>query len=141
MPEREIPITFRLHGAMCGALGIGNNLNKASESDLQIISEYVGTYKRIRDVIQFGRLYRLKSLAECELQAVQYNREGKSVVFVFLPTIRMGKKWYRLKLRGLEEEKTYQVKINGEKIIKSGSYLVNYGVEVNLTHDYDSQMI
>ena len=46
-----------------------------------------------------------------------------------------------VKLRGLENYSKYLIKINDEEIIKSGSYLMNRGLDIKLSGDYSSDII
>lgn len=139
--KRSVPLSFALHAAMCGSLGIGTNLNQADEEELAQIREQVETYKRIREVVQFGELYRLNSFERDDFHAVQYVKDRKSVVFAFLVHGRYGKSQYRMKLRGLDPEKQYRVTGSELELVKSGAFLMHYGVPVKLEGDYDSVMI
>lgn len=138
---RKASLRFALHAAMCGSLGIGNNLNKMSEADLKLLKEAVQSYKEIRETVQFGTLYRLSSARTELVHAVQYVREKESVVFIFLPHTRYGKDQYRIRLRGLKEERTYRVEYQGKTLAKSGAFLMSCGLELHLTGDYDSCMV
>lgn len=138
---RKASLAFALHAAMCGSLGIGNDLNGLEESELALIAQQISLYKQIRHTIQFGELYRLKSLEKDGFQAVQYTEGQKSVVFVFLAHGRYGKNSFRFQARGLESESYYQVQIQGKTMKKSGAFLMHYGMEVTLTGDYDSCVI
>lgn len=141
MDRRKMPLHFCMHSAMCGTLGIGIDLNSTSDEKLEEIAGYIKIYKEIRDVVQFGDVYRLQSLNHSPLQVVQYNKAPDNVVFIFLDHERYGDGWYRIKLRGLEENKNYVYQLNGKEVIKSGAFLMHYGVECSLYGDYDSCMI
>lgn len=141
MNRRQIPLKFSLYSAMCGALGIGINLNEASDEKLEEIAVYIRQYKQIRDVIQFGKLYRISSLRNQPLQVVQYVKENQSVVFFFLDHERYGNEFYSVKLRGLEENKIYSYEIAGKTYEKTGSFLMNRGMDIRLSGDYDSSMV
>ena len=52
---------------MCGALGICMNLNKADDESMDQLKSYVQQYKEIRNIVQFGRLARLKSCMKDEM--------------------------------------------------------------------------
>lgn len=84
-------------------LGIGIDLNRASDEKLQEIAGYIADYKKIRNTVQFGDLYRLSSLKNAPLQAVQYVLDGQSALFLFLDHERFGETWHSVKLRGLKE--------------------------------------
>ncbi|MGB8454088.1 MAG: alpha-galactosidase [Anaerocolumna sp.] len=75
--KRKIPITFALHTAMCGVLGIGNNLNGLNKGETEEIKKPI--YKNVRDIIQFGKLYRLKSMTKDEIHAIQYQKDNNKI--------------------------------------------------------------
>lgn len=138
---RRTPLSFRLHCAMCGALGIGNNLNALDETELSVLRKGVEDYKRVRDIVQFGDLYRLGDVKKDGYCGVQYVKDGKSVMFAFLPQCRFGEKDYRFQLHGLKEGALYQVQMAEKEEIKSGAFLMYYGILVHMHGDYDSRMI
>lgn len=138
---RKASLTFALHAAMCGSLGIGNNLNNLKESDCELIAEQIAFYKRIRHTVQFGELYRLKNYEKDGFQAVQYTEGQKSVIFAFLVHARYGKNSWRIQAKDLREERVYQVQIREKTVRKSGAFLMRYGMDVTLEGDYDSCVI
>ena len=141
MNQRKIPLNFCMHSAMCGALGIGIDLNNTSDERTEQIAGHIAAYKEVREVIQFGQLYRLSSLKTDAIHAVQYVKKNESVLFLFLDHERYGDAHYNIKLRGLEEKKLYQFELDGNGYKKSGAFLMNHGMEVKLYGDYDSRMI
>lgn len=141
MNGRKVPLNFSMHSAMCGTLGIGIDLNRTSTERQREIASYIEDYKKVREIIQFGDLYRLSSLKKQELQAVQYVKDGESVLFLFLDHERYGNTGYRIPLKGLEKDRIYQFEIDGKIWKKTGAFLMNYGINVKLGGDYDSRMI
>lgn len=141
MDQRKIPMQFAMYSAMCGSLGIGTDLNKTSDEKLEKLAEYIDIYKQIREIVQFGKLYRLNSFNEGDLHAVQYVKENESVIFVFLDHEHYGNSYYHVKLRGLKEEKKYSYKNDGKIQVKSGAFLMNVGIPLSLKGDYDSVLI
>lgn len=139
--RRRVPLNFYMHTAMCGTLGIGIDLNGASEERLEKIRTYIDDYKKVRDVVQFGDVYRISSLKHNNLHAVQYVNEGESVLFLFLDHERFGDAYFTVKLRGLEENKVYRFELNGKIYEKSGAFLMNCGVGIELYGDYDSKLV
>lgn len=139
--SRKASLSFALHTAMCGSLGIGNNLNRLEETELALIREQISVYKRIRPVIQFGDLYRLKNYEDNCFWAVQYVKDGQSIIFAFLTQSRFGKNRWRIKAAGLQGDGLYQVCLPGGSVRKSGAFLMNFGLEIRLSGDYDSCMI
>ena len=69
---RISPLSLRFDVAMRGALGIGANLNRLSQAELDECARYIAFYKRIRPVVQQGDLYRLQRLEECGASVMQY---------------------------------------------------------------------
>jgi alpha-galactosidase len=141
MDNRNIPLRFGMYCAMCGSLGIGVDLNKKSEEERAEIAGYITQYKKIRETIQFGDLYRLKSLTRDEIHAVQYVHKEQAVLFVFLDHERYGKKDYPLRLRGLEPGVIYRFEQDGRPVEKSGAFLMQKGLLLTLKGDYASDMI
>ncbi len=139
--KRKIPVTFAMHTAMCGALGIGNDLYNISSSEAEEIKKQVAIYKKIREIIQFGKLYRLKSLTKDEFHAVQYQKDGNSIVFAFLINSRYEKEHYQLNFKDLCSDSRYRVSANGTEYYKSGAYLMYHGLDIVLKGDYNSQLI
>lgn len=139
--KRQVPLEFHMHCAMCGSLGIGNDLNGLSQDQLDQIKELVVSYKDIREIVQFGRLYRLCNYKKDDIQAVQYVKENRTVLFVFLIHMKYDKEYYQVKLKGLHKECIYDVEIHGKHLKKSGAYLMNHGIEVKFAGDYSSHLI
>ncbi|KAI8366222.1 Melibiase-domain-containing protein [Blakeslea trispora] len=50
------PISYRFHVSFMGALGIGSNLNKLSQEELEEYKQWINLYKELRMVIQRGNL-------------------------------------------------------------------------------------
>lgn len=138
---RTVPLEFKLHCSMCGALGIGMNLNHTTIEEEHVLAEGIALYKDIREVIQFGSLHRLKSCHRDDLHAVQYIKGDRSVVFAFLIQQERGKREYVLQLRGLKEEGLYTFEVDGKKYQKSGAYLMYHGIVLKMCGDYMSTCI
>ncbi|MEH7014340.1 GH36 C-terminal domain-containing protein [Neobacillus niacini] len=76
-----------------------------------------------------------------EIQAIQYVKEDTSALFVFLDHQRYGKKFHRLKLKGLNSSSLYRYELNGTEWTVSGDFLMNMGIEIMLLDDYDSLLV
>lgn len=139
--SRTVPLSFKIHCSMCGALGIGMNLDKISEVEQKELQEGIALYKKIRETIQFGYLRRLKSCHKDDFHALSYQKDNQMVVFAFLIQQSRGKQEYLLKLRGLEESTKYRFTLEGIEFIKSGSYLMNHGILLKMWGDYMSKCI
>ncbi len=148
MNGRSTPLEFRFLVAMQGSLGIGSNLNKWSTEDFDLASKMVGYYKTIREAVQTGDLYRLFSPREGEFTANEYvAQDGKqAVLFAFLHSQQYRNPAPTVHFRGLDQNAIYSIKRIDDKLMErnetySGSYLMNHGIQLRLTGDYDSTSI
>ena len=148
MNGRSTPLKYRFLVAMQGSLGIGSNLNKWSNEDFDLATKMVSYYKEIRTTVQMGNLYRLWSPRQGELTANEYvSRDGKqAVVFATLHSQQYNNPAPQLRLRGLDPTAIYSVKRIDNKLTDpnssySGSYLMNHGIALKLTGDYDSTSV
>jgi alpha-galactosidase len=108
----------------------------------------VGLDKEIRGSVQHGALYRLFSPREGEFTANQYvAKDGRqSVLFAFLHSQQYLRPAPTIYLRGLDEHAVYRLRPMDDKFVDklataSGSYLMNHGIELRLTGDFDSTML
>lgn len=137
--EGNLPLPFRAHSAMCGALGIGLDLTKTTDEELELLREKVAQYKRIRDTVQFGDVYRLHSLRHGDpIQAVQYEKEGKAVLFAFLVHSAFYRSRFNVRLKGLAADALYKYRLGGADFVKSGAYLTHHGLALDLRQNFDS---
>ncbi|MBS1874906.1 MAG: alpha-galactosidase [Acidobacteria bacterium] len=145
MNGRSTPLKFRFLVAMQGALGIGSNLNKFSEADVQLATQMVAYYKKIRGTVQEGKLYRLVSPRIGDVTANQYVSEdgAQSVLFAFLHSQQYRKPAPAIRLAGLDPKAVYRIQVLGQNDWRtfSGAYLMNEGVTVRLAGDYDSTSV
>lgn len=109
--HRVTTLGLRFDVAMRGALGIGSSLHELSAAELAEYARYIAFYKRLRPVIQTGRLYRLQRLEECDASVIEYvlpdGREA--VVSVALRDQPVGRLRPPAPLRGLNAQAVYQV--------------------------------
>ena len=148
MNGRVTPLRYRFLTAMQGSLGIGGNLNHWSEADNKLATEMVAYYKRVRQSVQEGSLYRLLSPSEDDAAVNEYvGRDGRQVV-VFacrhsqqylraLPTIR---------LRGLVPEAVYRIERLDDRLVDkqqslSGAALMERGLTFDLRGDFDATSV
>jgi len=145
---RVTPLKYRFLVAMQGSLGVGSNLNHWNDADFALASRMVGLDKEIRGSVQHGALYRLFSPREGEFTANQYvAKDGRqSVLFAFLHSQQYLRPAPTIYLRGLDEHAVYRLRPMDDKFVDklataSGSYLMNHGIELRLTGDFDSTML
>lgn len=141
LSRRIIPMKFRYHSAMMGTLGIGCNILKFSEEEIELSKGLIEEYKNIRHIVQEGDFYRLENNSKNKYKLYQYMNGKEGLVFAFLPQSELGHRGITIKFRALEKESTYLVKIDKNVIVKTGRYLMNHGLELKLYGDYDSIII
>lgn len=148
MNGRSTPLKFRFLVAMQGALGIGANLNKWSEEDTKLAMDMIALDKRIRRTVQFGNLYRLLSPRASDTTANEYvSADSKqAVLFAFRHSQEYNTPAPLLYLRGLDARGVYRLEsIDGKLVDKqmelSGAYLMQHGLNVALTGDFDSTAV
>ena len=148
MNGRVTPLRYRFLTAMQGSLGIGGNLSHWSEADDKLAAEMVAYYKRVRQSVQEGGLYRLLSPSEDDATVNEYvGRDGRQVV-VFacrhsqqylhaLPTVR---------LRGLVADAVYRIERLDDRLVDkqqslSGAALMERGLTLDLRGDFDATSV
>jgi alpha-galactosidase len=138
---RAYSLEYRFHLAMMGVLGLGADLTKWSEGDLNTAAGFIAAYKDIRETMQFGAFYRLRSPRESVLSAFQFNHPSgrEAVVVVFLSNSQFGHYHNIIRLQGLDAEAKYM--IEGSSEVWSGQALMNRGLPVALKGSFVSQLI
>lgn len=156
LTHRRVPLEYRAHLGMTGAMSVGIDLLTASQDELNKLTEYLAQYKKIRNITQRAYLYRLSSAFEHDMTAWEYlarNRKN-AVVFIFAHNIQ--KIYYPpcIKVRGLNPDKKYRVSgligdfdydksvyTKSDDIVINGDSLMNYGLKIEPRGDYFSQLI
>ncbi|MGC5170078.1 alpha-galactosidase [Microbacterium sp. DT81.1] len=123
---RVVPLQYRFHVAMAGALAIGGDLDSWSDAELDEAAEQVALYKEIREVIQLGALHRLGGRPGAGLTAVQYVRENSVVVLSYEPRRSLERGARRTVLRRLDPAAFYVDQRTGRRF--SGAYLMQRGL-------------
>lgn len=140
---RPVSLDFRFNSSMQGSLSIGSNLLKYSDEELEKCRKYIALYKDIREVVQFGDLYRLKNYSENGFYVNQYVSadKSKSVVFICTSVNSMFNRQFKtIRLKGLDETADYRLKNENGEIVKSGAYFNNACIDVNIGKALDSKI-
>lgn len=139
--NREPSLSYRFHSAMMGSLGIGADLRRWSEREMEQAGALVRAYQRVRDVVQEGDQYRILSPRSGETTAVQYvsRDRRRSVLLVLRNPHQFTKPAPRIHLRGLREDALYRV--TGVEEPLGGSSLMNRGLVVPLEGDLSSALV
>lgn len=141
LSNRVIPMKFRYHSAMMGTLGIGCNILKFTEEDIALSKEMISQYKEIRPIIQEGDFYRLENTSDNRYFLFEYLKGEEGLIFAFLPQSKIGHRGTTIRLRGLNKNAVYTLDTEGGKVTKSGNYLMNRGLDLQLKGDYASTII
>jgi len=124
------PLQFCFDVAMSGRMGMDIDVDKCTSSEKDTATKAIANYKRIRDVVQLGDLYRLES-PYCGVRSSLMHVLGKrAVVFVFS---RGDADEAPVRLKGLDASGQYRVKLlggiaDGESVL--GSQLMATGLHI-----------
>ena len=144
--KRATPLSYRFLSAMQGGLGIGTNLNHWAEADFATARRYVDVYKRIRETVQRGDLYRLHRPQTGDVQSTTlYVAPDKAQAALF--TLVQGTHRYDprgpIRLAGLDPQARYRIeRMDGEALgpgspaVASGAYWMGRGLDVPLQGDF-----
>jgi alpha-galactosidase len=148
MNGRSNSLQYRFLVAMQGALGIGANLNKWNDQDMQTAKKLIDFYKQIRPTVQNGDQYRLRSPRTEDVAATQYvAADGKqSVLFVYRHSQEYNTPAPPIYLRGLDPNARYRVtpldgKQREQQQVLTGAFLMDSGLHFNLRNDYDATAV
>ena len=135
-----LPLEFRMHVSMCGALGIGGHLVHWGADKRDQAAYWIARYKEIRPIIQFGDLYRLRSPQQSAFSALQYVSKDRTeaVLFAFRthqPFIPQLEAQPPIYLRGLNPTAHYTIDEYEE--VRSGLAWMRTGLDLYLS-DYQS---
>lgn len=141
--SRRSPLDFRFNIAMRGALGLGGNLKKYSDGDIAVCRRNVELYKQIRPLVQFGNLYRLLDYDRDEISADLYVNENKTEAVLFIAAVntRCFKKEVPLYFDGLEDDRVYAFDFDSAHYEKSGAYLKNVGINLEVRPQYYNKIL
>lgn len=106
---RMTSLDMRAHVAMAGNFGYELDAATMSEEEKDRVREHVRIYKDIREIVQFGDLYRLLSPFEGNEAAWMYVKEDRSeaVVFYYSVLAEANGPLHRLRLKGLDPDADY----------------------------------
>jgi alpha-galactosidase len=133
--KADPPLEYRFDVAMAGVLGIGSDITKWNDRQVEIAKQKIAQYKDIREMVQHGTLYRLVSPFDTQRCALQYVSPDKSRSVVFMynmwDTILLSTKATRgsqyVKLKGLDPDAVYAVSDFWNKSA-AGQTLMNIGL-------------
>lgn len=152
---RVTDLKFRFDVAMSARLGFELQPQKLSDEEVEFSKKALVEYKRIRPIVQFGDLYRLRSPYGNKDSSLMYVHEqgGKqhAVVFAYSLDRLMTDTTPPVKLNGLKADKRYKVtEINVDKNGTrtplhdkevGGDYLMENGIQFNWRKDLQSCLV
>ena len=139
--NRITPLETRGVSAMAGNFGYELDITKLSAEEKEELKEQISLYKEIREIVQFGTLYRLKSPFNSNEVAWMMVSEDKNEVVVSYVRqwALVNESFSNLKLTALDKDSEYE--IIGEDIVLSGDELMYIGLNIpELYGDYVSKL-
>lgn len=147
--KRTMNLKYRTDVAMSGRLGMEIQPQKMTAAEREQCRKAINEYKQIRPIIQQGDLYRLLSpydgLGAASLLYATPAKD-KAVYFWWKTEAFRNKQYPRVKMDGLDPDKTYKVtelnrvdptKLKFEGKSFTGRYLMDNGLEMPVTHTFD----
>ena len=133
---------------MTGRLGLELAPKDLSEKEIEFVKSAVGDYKRIRSIILFGDLYRLKSPYNSNYSALYFVSEDRdrAVLFIFKIDNINSDIEIDVNLKGIDSQKTYLIKeinkFDGNPHVSSERSTYNgKSISIHLSGKYDSALI
>jgi len=147
--KRIIPFKFRVDMAMTGRMGFEMQPEDLDSSQRALAKEAVINYKKVRDIIQEGDLYRISSpYDKSGYYSIMYVTKDKkrAIFYAFCLDYNGIAITPTFKLNGLSDTKRYLIKeLNSAKSILganekniAGDSLIKEGININLRNSYES---
>ena len=142
--NRTTSLDFRFLSSMQGGLGIGANILKWTPAEDETARHYVSSYKRIRQTVQRGNLYRLLSPRDNSPYSATESvaRDGhQAVLFAFLEQGHEGYPYPTIFMQGLNPTATYRYRLIHGKVdpetpaSASGAYWMHHGINLQMRGD------
>lgn len=149
--KRRIPIKYRTDVAMSGRLGMEIQPEDMTDEEKAQTKKAISEYKEIRDVVQFGDLYRLLSpYDEKGAASLMYvTPEKNKAVFYWWKTRAFRNEILpRVTMKGLDPNKNYTIRelnridtkpLSFEGKTYSGKFLMDNGLEIPVNHKLAKQ--
>ena len=149
---RTTPLKFRFDVATSAKLGMDLQPSTMTEDEKAFCKIALKNYNEIKEVVQFGDLYRLLSPFESNRVAIMYTLEDQSraVVYSYLVRKEIRGNSQIVYLKGLDSKKQYKLRelnkvpgrwsrfddLEGKSF--SGNFLMNHGVAYTMNDEYES---
>ena len=138
MGAKHLSLEFRFHVSMAGLLGIGANLHHWNNTEREQAKKLILEYKAVRQIIQNGQLYRLRSAFTSFFSSLMYVSfdQSQAVLFAFRTHAPDPVKLPPIHLAGLEPTTLYQI---GD-VVRSGLAWQEIGLDIQIS-DFSSVML
>lgn len=149
----DASVKFRVDVASMCKLGFDIGLQDLTEAETDYCRMAISNWNRLKPVILGGDMYRLVSPYESDHMVVSYVGEdlSKAVVFAYNLFPRYAEESARVKLQGLDADKTYRIReinlengkpgqfdFDGKAL--SGDFLMNVGIPVTSSKHLSSHI-
>lgn len=138
---RMTPLSTRFAVAMSGRLGYELDLTKLNAPEKEDVCQQIQFYKKLRPMVQGGKLYRLLNPFEGNEGATMVvGADEREVLVVYLKALsEPAAPFHILRLQGLQEDAIYVDQTNG--VGYSGSELMYAGISIPDTkEDFHSEV-
>lgn len=143
------PLKFRFDIACAGRLGMELQPGDMTDEEKAFALKAIANYKSYRDIIMYGDLYRIESPYDGNgyYSVIYISKDKKrAVVFAYCLEYKARLRTPKFRLRGLDPEQNYvlqELNIDkprfwGDGRVHNGSFLINNGINPQLTKLYDS---
>ncbi|MEG1811042.1 MAG: alpha-galactosidase [Clostridia bacterium] len=135
---RSTPIETRFNVAAFGVLGYEMDLTQLTPFDKKCIAAQVDYYKAHRQVLQFGRIYRISTVFESNRPvALVVNEDGTEAIAQFFQHTAYESHTHDiLRLAGLRDELDYEITGRDQFVaIKTFGSLVRHALPIKLAGD------
>ncbi len=138
--ENCAPLDYRINLGMTSSMSVGLDLLRVPQETLDRLRDAIAFFKPIRSDLQNAYVYTLVSAEDHPYAVFEYlRRDRRSVsLFVFGLCVHAWTRIPPLRLHGLIPDALYTDE-NGVR--HTGAELMNIGVRVSLTGDYDSRFL
>ena len=136
---RTTPLKTRGNVAFAGQLGYELDLNTLTDEEIEEVKEQICTYKKIRETIHNGDMYRLRNPFEGRNCAWEYVKDDTVVLMYHTLFARCNLGRTCVRLQGLCEDSEYVNEETG--LVYSGSFLMNVGLYFEDAKDFDSKLL
>lgn len=137
---RTTPLKSRCDIAMMGQFGFEFDLAKLTDEELEFLKGAVQSFKKYRNTIHFGDMYRLKSPFEGNNAVWQFVSRDRSevLVIVFNTLSEVNGAFHTLKLENMDNDAVYRDEENGCEY--SGAFLEQMGINFRNTADFSTKV-